>query len=76
MESIGLLLHGFLDALTGWNVLCCLLGVTVGMLVCACIRYCDAYPPDLWNGAGIRHYYALWYLLWRHVRRDNHFGSD
>jgi putative tricarboxylic transport membrane protein len=33
MESIGQLLHGFETAVTWWNLLYCLIGVTVGMLV-------------------------------------------
>lgn len=33
MESLGFLLNGFEGALTWWNLLYCLIGVTVGMLV-------------------------------------------
>lgn len=33
MESLIALLHGFETALTGWNILYCLIGVTVGMLI-------------------------------------------
>jgi len=33
MESINFLLQGFSIALTGWNLISCLVGVTVGMLV-------------------------------------------
>lgn len=33
MESFNMLLHGFETALSFWNLLYCLIGVTVGMLV-------------------------------------------
>jgi len=33
MESLGYLLSGFETALSGWNLLYCLLGVTMGMLI-------------------------------------------